>query len=116
MHRYANNLEHIAIFLRQFEEMVDFWRQHLPGSFHEIRYEELIAEPEAQSRALIAATGFEWEDACLSFYETKREVRTLSATQVRQPMYSSSVGAWKKFGSDMKPFLTAFASSEASDT
>ncbi|SHF16431.1 Tetratricopeptide repeat-containing protein [Litoreibacter ascidiaceicola] len=116
LHRYANNLEHIAIFLRQFEEMVEFWRQHLPGSFHEIRYEELIAEPEAQSRALIAATGFEWEDACLSFYETKREVRTLSATQVRQPMYSSSVGAWKKFETDMKPFLTAFASSEASDT
>jgi tetratricopeptide (TPR) repeat protein len=110
LHRYANNLEHIAFFIRQFEGMVEFWRAQLPDSFHEIRYEDLIADPEAQSRALVGAVGLEWEDACLSFYETKREVRTLSATQVRQPMYSSSVGAWKKFEKDLAPFLQAYES------
>lgn len=110
LHRYANNLEHIAFFIRQFEGMVEFWRTQLPGSFHEIRYEDLIADPETQSRALVEAVGLEWEDACLSFYETKREVRTLSATQVRQPMYSSSVGAWKKFEKDLAPFLQAYES------
>ncbi|SFR41418.1 tetratricopeptide repeat-containing sulfotransferase family protein [Litoreibacter janthinus] len=108
LHRYANNLEHIAFFLRQFEDMVEFWREQCPGVFHEIRYEDLIAEPEAQSRALVKAVGLDWEDSCLSFYETKREVRTLSATQVRQPMYSSSVGAWKKFDRDMAPFVKAY--------
>ncbi|WP_298260735.1 tetratricopeptide repeat-containing sulfotransferase family protein [uncultured Litoreibacter sp.] len=108
LHRYSNKLEDIAVFLRQFEEMVEFWRGQCPDAFHEIRYEELIAEPEAQSRALVDAVGLEWEDACLSFYETKREVRTLSATQVRQPMYSSSVGAWKKFEANMQPFLKAY--------
>ena len=86
LHRYANRLDHIAVFLRQFEEMVEFWRAQCPESFYEIQYEELIADPEGQSRALVAAAGLEWEDACLSFYQTKREVRTLSATQVRQPM------------------------------
>ena len=112
LHRYANRLDHIAVFLRQFEEMVEFWRAHCPESFYEIQYEELIADPEGQSRALVAAAGLEWEDACLSFYQTKREVRTLSATQVRQPMYSSSVGAWKKFESDMQPFLKAYGAVE----
>lgn len=115
LHRYANNLEHISIFLKQFEEMVEFWRAHIPGAFHEIRYEELIADPEAQSRALVKAVGLKWEDACLSFYETKREVRTLSATQVRQPMYSSSVGAWKKFEKDLGPFLKAYGDLKPSD-
>ncbi|EPX81500.1 tetratricopeptide repeat-containing sulfotransferase family protein [Litoreibacter arenae] len=108
LHRYANDLGDIAFFLRQFEQMVEFWRDQSPTKFHEIRYEQLIAEPEAQSRALVAAVGLDWEDACLSFYETKREVRTLSATQVRQPMYSSSVGAWKKFEQDMAPFIKAY--------
>ncbi|RLJ59390.1 tetratricopeptide repeat protein [Litoreibacter meonggei] len=115
LHRYANNLEHIAVFLGQFEEMVEFWRVQLPGSFHEIKYEGLIADPEAQSRGLVEAVGLEWEDACLSFYETKREVRTLSATQVRQPMYSSSVGAWKKFERDMEPFLNAYEATKSGD-
>lgn len=107
-HRYANKLEHIAAFLRQFEDFVEFWRERCPNAFYEIRYEDLIADPEAQSRALVEAAGLPWEDACLSFYETKREVKTLSANQVRQPMYSSSVGAWKKFEADMQPFLKAY--------
>jgi len=108
LHRYANKLEHIAAFLRQFEELVEFWRDQCPDAFYEIRYEDLIADPENQSRALVAAAGLEWEEGCLSFYDTKREVKTLSATQVRQPMYSSSVGAWKKFEADMQPFLKAY--------
>jgi tetratricopeptide (TPR) repeat protein len=108
LHRYANKLEHIAEFLLRFEELMEFWREECPDAFYEIRYEDLIADPENQSRALVAAAGLKWEDACLSFYDTKREVRTLSATQVRQPMYSSSVGAWKKFEADMQPFLKAY--------
>ncbi|MEP3346481.1 MAG: sulfotransferase [Litoreibacter sp.] len=112
LHRYSNKLEHIAAFLRQFEELVEFWRDRCPDAFYEIRYEELIADPEDQSRALVKAAGLEWEDACLSFYETKRDVKTLSATQVRQPMYSSSVGAWKKFEADMQPFLKAYGENE----
>ena len=112
LHRYANRLDHTAIFLRQFEDMVDLWRDRCPNRFHEIRYEDLIADPEGQSKALVAAAGLEWEDTCLSFYETKREVRTLSATQVRQPMYSSSVGAWKRFERDMQPFLKQYGGVE----
>ncbi|PTX57026.1 tetratricopeptide repeat protein [Litoreibacter ponti] len=112
LHRYSNDLRHIALFLRQFEEMVGFWRLDCPGAFHEIRYEDLIAEPGAQSRALVAAVGLEWEDACLSFYETKREVRTLSSAQVRQPIYSSSVGAWKTYEAEMAPFLEAYGAVE----
>ena len=61
-----------------------------------------------QSRALIDAVGLEWEDACLSFYESKRMVKTLSSAQVRQPMYSSSVAAWKRFEKEMQPFIEEY--------
>jgi len=71
-HRYSNDLRHVAFFLRQFEEFADFWRQHCPHAIFEIQYEDLIADPEAKSRALVAAAGLEWEDACLSFYNAKR--------------------------------------------
>ena len=39
----------------------------------------------------------EWEEDCMSFHSTKREVNTASAVQVRKPLYTSSVGLWKKY-------------------
>lgn len=108
LHRYSNDLAHIAFFLRQFEEFVDFWREACPQAVYEIRYEDLIAEPEAKSKELVQAAGLEWEDACLSFYTAKRAVRTLSSAQVRQPIYSSSVGAWAAFEQDLAPFLKVY--------
>lgn len=107
-HRYASDLTTIAQFMRLFEAQLEHWRQAAPGTFHEIRYEELIGQPEQQSRALVAAAGLEWEEACLSFYSSAHKVDTLSTTQVRQPIYSSSVGAWKQHELHMAPFWRAY--------
>ena len=108
-HRYAADLRHIASFFRLFEAQLAYWAKALPGSFSQIKYEELIANPEPQSRQLVVDAGLGWEDACLSFYNSARRVDTLSTTQVRQPIYSSSVGAWKRFGAEMTPFWEAYS-------
>ncbi|MFY0692296.1 MAG: sulfotransferase [Paracoccaceae bacterium] len=109
-HRYSNNLRNIARFMKIFEAQLAYWKRHCPDQFYEIRYEELTADPEVQSRALIDAVGLEWEDSCLSFYESKRMVKTLSSAQVRQPMYSSSVAAWKRFEKELQPFIDEYES------
>lgn len=103
-HRYAANLQDIAQFMTLFERQIEVWRAALPDAFTEQSYEALIADPEAQTRALVAHAGLEWQDACLSFYDTARKVDTLSSTQVRQPIYSSSVGAWKRHEAEMARF------------
>ena len=41
--------------------------------------------------------GLEFEDTCLRFFETERAVKTASSEQVRQPIYSSSVGLWRNY-------------------
>ena len=107
-HRYSNDLADIARFMRLFEEQVAFWEEAAPGSFTTIRYDDIIAEPEAQSRKLIADVGLDWQDACLSFYDNAARVDTLSNVQVRQPIYASSVGAWKRFEKELAPFLETY--------
>jgi hypothetical protein len=94
--------------MRLFEAQLAHWRAAMPEAFHEVQYEALIGDPEAQSRALVAAAGLEWEEACLSFYASARKVDTLSSTQVRQPIYSSSVGAWKRHADQMETFWRAY--------
>ena len=67
-----------------------------------MEYEKLVAEPEAESRRLIGAVGLAWDPSCLKFHEGKRAVVTASASQVRRPMYDSSIGRWRRF----EPYLS----------
>ena len=104
-HLYGYDQVDLARHYTTFTRMVDFWRERVPGWFHEIQYEELVADPEPQSRALIAACGLEWEDACLNFHQNTRKVETLSVFQVRQPISKGSVRAWERYGDRLKPML-----------
>lgn len=106
-HRYAYNQTDLGKYYRMFVEMVEFWREKLPGGFHEIQYEDLIDSPEEETRKLLEACDLEWEDACLSFHENKRRVATLSVAQVRQPIYKSSQAAWKRHEDDLAEMIEA---------
>ncbi len=104
-HLYGYDQVDLARHYSTFVRMVDFWRERVPGWFYEIQYEDLVADPEPQSRALIAACGLEWEDACLNFHQNTRKVETLSVFQVRQPISKGSVKAWARYGDRLKPML-----------
>ena len=74
---------------------------------HAIAESAVVDDLEGQARRLIAFLGLSWDEACLRFYETKRPVRTASLTQVRRPVYKSSVGRWRKYAAHLGPLLTA---------
>ena len=73
------------------------WHEVLPGRIYDVSYEELVSHQEITTRWLLEVVNLPWNDACLRFFETERSVRTASQWQVRQPMYSSSVGRWKLY-------------------
>ena len=70
-------------------------------------YERLTEHQEDESRKLVAAAGLDWEPACLDFHETRRAVRTASAAQVRQKMYTGSSQAWRRYGAQFAPLFDA---------
>eukprot|EP00879_Flechtneria_rotunda_P017938 GHRR01018801.1.p1 GENE.GHRR01018801.1~~GHRR01018801.1.p1 ORF type:complete len:164 (+),score=39.54 GHRR01018801.1:96-587(+) len=78
-------------------KLVDHWHTQLPGRIHTVLYEELVSQPEAVARSLLSACGLSWEPAVLQFQATERPVHTASMVQVRQPLYTSSVGRWKVY-------------------
>jgi tetratricopeptide (TPR) repeat protein len=73
------------------------WRERLPDRFHELSYERLVADQEGETRRLLEFLGLPWSDRCLDFARTERRVDSASSTQVRRPLYTSAVGAWRKF-------------------
>ncbi|MCA9281009.1 MAG: sulfotransferase [Phycisphaeraceae bacterium] len=110
-HPYTRDLVALGRFYGQYQRMMAHWRSAPPASplpIHEIRYEWLVADQEAQSRALIDFVGLPWDSACLRFHETDRAVHTASFDQVRRPMYSSSVGRWRHYAAHLAPLIETF--------
>lgn len=93
---YSYDLIDIAAYYARFDRLMGFWRRELPGRVLEVRYEDLVADQEGETRRLLAYCGLDWADACLSFHRNAAPVSTPSAAQVRQPIYSDSIARWQR--------------------
>jgi len=94
---WAYNINDIYKYYRMYEELMEFWYKKYPKKIYILDYEKLTTNQEKISRELINFIGLDWEDQCLEFHQTKRSVRTASASQVRQKMYQGSSYEWMKY-------------------
>ena len=104
---YAYDLADIGFFYRQYQRLMDHWRRVLPLAIHEVRYEDLVADPDGQVRALIEFLGLPWDEHCLVHHRSRRAVQTASAWQVRQPIYASAIGRWRHYEKHLGPLKQA---------
>jgi tetratricopeptide (TPR) repeat protein len=102
------DLAELGRYYRNYARLMQHWREVLPpGAFHEIQYEALVADQEGQARALLDYCELPWDAACMDFHKTERSVRTASVTQVRQPIYQTSVEKWRNYEKHLGPLLEA---------
>jgi Tfp pilus assembly protein PilF len=79
----------------------------LPGRIHRVLYEDMVANTEAQVRALLDYCELPFDPRCLRFFENTRAVRTASSEQVRQPIYTDGLAQWKRFEPWLGPLKQA---------
>ena len=104
-HQYSYNQKVLGKYYKMHEDLMSFWLELFDDIFV-LDNEKLVNNQEMVSRELINFCGLKWEKECLNFYKTKRQVRTASIEQVRQPINTKSIGAWKKY----EDFLTELVS------
>jgi tetratricopeptide (TPR) repeat protein len=104
---FSYDLDDLGRYYRCYLGLMDHWDTVLPGKVLQVRYEQLVRDPETHIRRLLSHCGLDFEPACVAFHETKRSVRTASAEQVRQPMYTSGIGHWKNFDRELEPLRRA---------
>ncbi|MHA7772162.1 tetratricopeptide repeat-containing sulfotransferase family protein [Roseibium sp. M-1] len=95
-HNYCITQETLGHYFQQYASLMEHWHKVLPVPVYDLSYEALVHDQEAQSRILLEKAKLDWEDACLEFHKGDSPVTTFSNVQVRQPMFSSSIGRWKK--------------------
>ena len=109
LHPYASRLEHLGHSYRQYQRIMRHWRTVLEVPMLDVPYEDLVADPEGISRGIVDYCGLDWDDRCLQFQESGRTVATASYDQVRQPIYTGSLGRWKNYERHIGPLIEALA-------
>jgi tetratricopeptide (TPR) repeat protein len=104
---WCNDPRHIGARFAQYRRIMSHWRNALPATIHHIDYEHTVANLEDAARGIVAACGLDWDPTCLAFHANRRPVRTASVTQVRRPVYNTSVGRWKNYEHSLVDLLAA---------
>jgi hypothetical protein len=107
---YTYDLAELGRYYRHYQALMAHWHRVLPpGRILDVRYEEVVANLEGVARRIVAHCGLEWDANCLTFYQSQRRIRTASVTQVRQPVYKSSVGRRLQYETFLAPLLAELA-------
>jgi hypothetical protein len=94
---FSYDLDELSTYYIAYRRLMDHWRRVMPGKMLDVKYEDVIADPERQARRLVAHCGLDWEQGCLEFHQSDAASTTASAVQIRQPLYSSSVLKWLNY-------------------
>ncbi len=104
---FAYDLDWIGEQLADHNLLMHHWQQVFPGEILEIRYEDVVADPEPSARRLLDYLGVDWEPQVLDFAALERPVKTASVWQVRQPLYTSSTARWQRYRQHLTPLIAA---------
>jgi hypothetical protein len=102
---YTCDFTSLAELYIAYREMIEHWDNVLPGRITHIRYDDIVHDTPGIAKAIITATGLPWDDSVLEFHKKKHAVNTLSSTQVRKGIYTSSLQSWMKYKKQLQPLV-----------
>ena len=115
-HAFTCDLEQLGRYHRLYRRLMGHWHDVLPIPILDVPYEDLVADQEAWSRKIVDFVGVAWDARCLDYHKTDRPVLTSSFWQVRQPIYSSSIGRWRHYEKHLGPLLGVLGELDSHDT
>ena len=104
---FTYGLEQIGRYYRAYARLMDHWDRVLPGFVLRVMHEDVVDDLETQVRRILDFCDLPFEEACINFHETERNIRTPSSEQVRQPIYRSGLEQWRNFEPWLDPLKDA---------
>ena len=105
---FSYDLHDISRYYIAYRRLMAHWQATLPGAIHTVNYEDLIADQLGETRKLLAFCDLEWQDACLDFHRNASATTTASASQIRRPLYDSSVSQWRHYETQLAALRADF--------
>ncbi len=103
-HTYANDLDDLAHYYREYLRLTNHWRQVLPaGTVLDVPYEGLVTDTEGWTRQMLDFIELPWDANCLDYHLNARAVDTASKWQARQKIHRLSVERWRRYERHLGP-------------
>lgn len=112
-HAYTTRQDWLSGYYRYTEHVVAAWKSIIDVPVLDVQYEEMVADPETQTRRILEFAGLDWDDACLDHTKGSNEVRTASMWQARQPINRKSVDRWRRYEPWIQELIEALGGYEA---
>ena len=100
-HLYCYNQKTLAEYYQFHENLMNVWLEKFRKDIFILDNEDLVNNQKNITIELLKFCSLDWEDSCIEFYKNKRQVRTASLEQVRQPINKKSIGAWESYKSHL---------------
>jgi tetratricopeptide (TPR) repeat protein len=100
---YSYDILDAGRYYLQFDRLMRYWRETMPGRILELEYESLVGAQAACTRGLLEFCGLPWNELCLGFEDNPAPVATASAVQVRSGMNRDSLRRWKRYEAQLAP-------------
>ncbi len=104
---FSYNLDDIGRYYQSYLKLMTHWDTVLPGFVLTVNHEDVVDDLEKQVRRMLDFCGLAFEQSCLDFHKTKRNIKTPSSEQVRQPIYKSATEQWRHFEQYLAPLKKA---------
>jgi len=105
---FSYNLDDIGRYYQAYLKLMVHWDEVLPDFVLTVNHEDVVDDLEGQVRSILDFCGLEFEQSCVDFHKTKRNIKTPSSEQVRQPIYKSATEQWRLFESYLTPLKKVF--------
>jgi hypothetical protein len=109
---FTYSLQDLGHYYSDYVRLMEHWDEVLPGHVLRVQHEQVVDDLEGQVRRILSFLGLPFEDACLRYFETQRNVRTPSSEQVRQPIFRDSVEQWRHYERWLDPLKDALGKQE----
>lgn len=105
---FSYDLDELYQYQQASDALMRYWQQQLGDKLLTLDYEQLVQDPHAQIRRLLAFCGLEAEAGCFEFHLNDRAVHTLSNQQVRQPLHQEGIKSWQPYAPYLQQLLAKF--------
>jgi tetratricopeptide (TPR) repeat protein len=99
---FSYNLENLGNFFNLYKDLMKFWDVNFSDDIYNLNYEELINNQELETKKLLKYCELEWDESCMRPHKNKKIVFTASLSQVRSPVYKSSIKKWENYSKQLK--------------
>ena len=108
---FSYELGELAQYYASYRRLMRHWHESMPGAILDVPYEMLVADLEGETRRVLEHCGFEFEPTCLAFHRNASPSATASASQVRRPLYRTSLDLWRRYEHELAPLRAALLES-----